>query len=294
MLFTLLTLTVIFCIIKLVVHSNMLAVLGTLMYITIPEILARFTAGGHSALTNLAILLVVYFYFSGKESKTESTNNYMFFSGMFAGLSDHKTVIIFASIFLNEMWLNYKVKKSLLRINDPLCLKAIMGFMAGLLVYWTYGLAVDTHFFIVDHFRNHLFERILHIDSLGYGGHHLSLSNLWVSFVKNAGWVYFVLAFFVYSYNFIKPKEENWKISFLFFWFLVGAVAFSVIDWRQTKHMLIIVAPLVLGTTLLINSQKKYRKSVLVAVVVITILYNIKILVGFIGTKDLLLISPLW
>ena len=119
----------------------------------------------------------------------------------------------------------------------------LWGFGLGILVYWIYGFIVDPKIFLIDHFQHHFMNRIFHVSELGYAGY-LTLGRYWAKFIGDLGWLFFVpSAIFL----FILLKGSKKRLDIFSYWFLTGGFIFSVIDWKETKHLMLIVIPLLFG-----------------------------------------------
>jgi hypothetical protein len=124
--------------------------------------------------------------------------------------------------------------------------------------------------FWMDHVRHHLVDRVLNYNARGLDmSAYPSVPRLWLEFLQHTGYLLLplgTLALGLFSFTGPPAGEEGtstsasssgWRgmVGLWAIWALMIAVAFSVIDWRQTKHL----APLVLPLTLAISCAGRSR-----------------------------------
>jgi hypothetical protein len=121
------------------------------------------------------------------------------------------------------------------------------GFAAGTFTWWTYAALVDARTFIDDHLRMHIAHRILlndvrlAVDPRRYAP---SIPEVWLEFAAHTGYLLLpvgLLGFAVWMFH--RRRDDGGAV--LLAWFLTGAVLYSLTDWRQTKHLMNQLAPLV-------------------------------------------------
>lgn len=276
--FTLLSCFVMYHLVYFIVHSRMLAILGTIAYFTIPEMLIMCVGGSNTSITICALLFIIYFY-QRKQRKA------LFSAGFLAGLIEQKISVILIPICISELLCN---KKSFHKNN--LFSFVLTGFIGGIGLYWLYGISISRSAFLQDHFYYHFVNRIFHVNDLGYGGYP-DIFELWNAFIEKTN-PFFVLPALISLFFILKTKN---KTSFVVYplWFICGAVAFSVVDWKSSKHLLLITPALLLSIFVFISERKSF--SILWVIPVIAgIIINIIKLLYFIQTKNMHIIANRW
>jgi hypothetical protein len=232
----------VFALLAALTGSRSWAFFGAALYFSFPEIFLRGCLGSieYTSASNFIFLVFLCFYFFGRAEENEEAPFWPVFSaGVFMALLNHKTVILPAALLLRESIISFKTGKTGNIFKNP----AVWGFFSGTLAFWAYGLLVNAGEFIRDHLRYHILDRITHAVDLGYYGYP-SAGRLWLEFNYSTGFVFLLAA--VPSALYLL-KDFRKKGSLLPLWFLTGAVAFSLVDWRQTKHLMLVLLPLLLA-----------------------------------------------
>ena len=256
--FFLATLVLIFVIIsKLRLVSPRLALFLCILYVSLPEVTVRSVGGSYTAISNFFLISMLYFYLIENRNAKLS-----FLCAMFGGLSNHK-------LFLFPLAL---IIKRFFNKNRPLIVKGIIfGFLSGILIYWAYGLSINPKLFFADHFQRHFINRIFHISQLGYINYP-NFFGYWRRFIVNLGWPVFVLGL---TSLLILLRSKNRELVIFPFMFFTGAVIFSVVDWKETKHLMLIVIPLIFGIAYLFNllANKKYVSTIFIKIGILITLF---------------------
>jgi len=261
--FSCLTAFILFCFIEKLTHSRFLAVLGLLLYFTFPEIFIRSSYGGYMAITNFGLFLLAYLYIEPSPSvdKRQAAGGVYatLLAALFLGLANHKAVILPMAIGMREFSARLGKEKILRVLKAAALHPAFIGFLAGTFLFWAYGLILKPDVFIQEHFQYHLINRIVHRADLGYTGYPAAWK-LWKGFfwyplgqpILFLGAIVLILA--------LKElrKAENRKPA-LALWFLLGAFFFTVVDWRQTKHLMLLVPALVIGLFSYVPARRLFR-----------------------------------
>ncbi|MFC1630926.1 hypothetical protein ACFL2I_00010 [Candidatus Omnitrophota bacterium] len=258
-------------------QSRYISAIGVLCYISMPELLVRSIAGSYTSVTIFSMLVITYFYLKQKHKA-------VFLSALFAALVNHKAAIILLPIGLIELYERGIFKRG------NLFYFAIFGFTIGTVLFWSYGIIVDKQAFLLDHFRYHLFNRVFHVSELGYQGYP-SISELWAEFTQNINPFLIFPALLSMIAIIICNRKKSWIIFPI--WFILGGVAFSVIDWRSTKHLQLIVPALVISLMIVISRSVKLKKAWL-TFVFLGIIVNLAKLLYFISSKNLFIIADHW
>ncbi|MFC1699045.1 hypothetical protein ACFL1I_03670 [Candidatus Omnitrophota bacterium] len=275
--FSLLCCLAIYNILLVTTHSRQISSLGVLCYVSLPELLVRSIAGSYTSVTIFSMLVITYFYLMQKHKA-------VFLSALFAALVNHKAAIILLPIGLIELYERGIFKRG------NLFYFAIFGFTIGTVLFWSYGIIVDKQAFFLDHFRYHLFNRVFHVSELGYQGYP-SISELWAEFIQNINPFLIFPALLSMIAIIICNRKKSWIIFPI--WFILGGVVFSVIDWRSTKHLQLIVPALVISLMIVISRSVKLKKAWL-TFVFLGIIINLAKLLYFISSKNLFIIADYW
>jgi hypothetical protein len=271
-----------------------------LAYATSPEVFVRSSYGGYFAIGSFALLLMLLATVDRDASNNDGQNLFGFAAGCFAAWSDHKLVLFPFAIVLwqtlrtRNQWNRNLVKAAL----QPV----VIGFAAGTLLFWIYGLMVNAATFWLEHVRIHLLDRILHynprnpLGSLRYP----SVSGLWIEFWQHTGYLPLPLGLLSIYLVLVSPDERNTRGSSLYgiaglwgVYVLINAIVFSWADWRMTKHLMLLMPVLYLAPSLWAAGYPK--RLVLAAVIFLVLLtWNIytvhEIVKNFLAFR----ISPSW
>lgn len=233
--------------------SRGLSFLGALVFSTLPPVFILSAGGLHVALTNFLLISLAYGYITTLQIMPSDKYKYLtlFFMGLSAAWSTHVAVILPIAIIFREYFTRLKSGK----IPHIFANAAVTGFIAGIFLFLIYGIGIDAKTFYRDHIRYHLWDRIFHINSLGYGGYP-SIAGLWKIFGYELGYPFFPLALCALLFSFRRDREIDTRETILSFWFLTGAIAFSVVDWRDAAHLVFIIAPAIITACAFISRQK--------------------------------------
>ena len=157
-----------------------LALLAAAVYATSPETFVRSSYGGYFAISQLALLEILLAVETAKRANG-------FVAGGFAALACHKLVFLPATIAVWEAIRlpRLSIAASCLR---PLRHPVVLGFAAGTLLYWGYGLSINAAAFWQDHVHSHFLDRIMHVDPFHYSGYPSPLG-LWREFCEHTGYL---------------------------------------------------------------------------------------------------------
>lgn len=228
------------------------------LYLSCPETLVRSVYAGYFAATVLAMLVAAMLF--ERSPSRFSGLGWFAAAGALAALVDHKTVVLVLGaaglVVARAAW-------DLLRGEIPFRAAAVWaaldrrvialggGFSLATFAWWGYGLAVDSPAFIRDHLRMHIAHRMLLNDlrlSHDAGRYAPSITELWVEFAAHTGYLFLPVAL-VAALAWIFTRGEDDRRAILATWFLAGMVAFTLTDWRQTKHLMNQLAPMAVAAT---------------------------------------------
>jgi hypothetical protein len=243
------------------------AALGScVLYITLPEIYVRSSYGGYLAVTNFLLMSGAYFYaqacglFPDQKEDAGSERGLgrrLAAGAMFlGGWADQKAILLplaaAAHALLRAALDKPFMKEALgsLRAWRPIsflrqCFARadilagfIVGaaFLAGWGSYALYGLSIAPQAFIQDHIQGHFAERMNlgAVNVFGSEYWYPSVAGLWLEFMDHSGWLLAPAALLAALYAVTQLRQAH---GLFLLWAAIGALAFSVVDWRQTKHM---------------------------------------------------------
>jgi hypothetical protein len=238
------------------------AVLAAAVYTTSPEVFVRSSYGGYFAISQFALLEILLFVDAWHSATRRGGHLGLAVNGLLAGgfaaVACHKLVFLPAAIAAYEV-LRGPAESIARRCGRVVRHPVVIGFVAGTLLFWTYGLAIHPGEFWREHFRTHLVDRVLHENPLGYSGYP-SPMGLWQEFCRHTGYVLLPLGVTAMAVRFWfrprgpdasdEPMDPSLPPSSIHIWILWAgglALAFTLIDWRQTKHLAPLFLPLVMA-----------------------------------------------
>jgi hypothetical protein len=242
--------------------SKIAAVGACAIYATLPEIYVRTSYGGYMAITNFLLVSGAYFYieacglFPDQKATAPAGRRAGGLAALLGGWADQKAILMSFAIpthavvravldrpFMTETLgllrrgrIVELVKNAFARPDISAAFMIGAGFIAGWAMFAAYGLLVAPVAFIADHIVGHVAERLTltRIEFLGADFNYPSVQGLWIEFFDHSGWPLLPVAALAGLYSFGRIKEAP---GVLLIWVLIGAIGFSVVDWRQTKHL---------------------------------------------------------
>ncbi|MBP2674264.1 MAG: hypothetical protein H6Q84_1104 [Deltaproteobacteria bacterium] len=222
-------------------------------YACTPAVFVRSSYAGYFAATNLLQILILSLLEDREFPSDRYRRTACFLAGALVALCDHKMVLLPVSVALWEFLRKREggTRPAVLSaVSHPL----VTGFAAGTAVFWAYGLAINPEEFFRDHVHNHLVDRILHHNPLGYGGYP-GLAGLWAEFWVHSGYLLLPLGIvslgaLCFGGRMMNIRGSGWRgtAGLWCIWTLVIALVFSVVDWRQSKHLAPMAMPLMLAS----------------------------------------------
>jgi hypothetical protein len=170
-------------------------------------------------------------------------------AGAFAALLNHKTVVLVLAV---AALAGLDALRTRLRAWDRSALALVGGFGAGTLLWWVYGLSVHAPAFIQDHLRKHLAHRALFYDfRLGASPERYApgMADVWLEFAAHTGYLFVPLAVVALMLWAVRGQRMGLLLAV---WFLAGAVLYTLTDWRQTKHLMNQLTPMVVACVALL------------------------------------------
>lgn len=275
--FTLTGCLALYALLSFITGSYRLSLIGTLSFITIPEILIRSIGGSYTSITLFCAIILIYFYLNNQRKM-------LFLAAFFSALANHKLLIVVVAIALAEIIRGKFLKK------DSNAWIIILGFLGGEALFSAYGLSIHAQSFVQDHFYYHFINRIFHISDLGYGGYP-DTSQLWISFFTKLNpflTLCFLVSLFLSVMLFLKDAAVVLPL-----YFIIGGVIFSVVDWRSTKHLMLVV-PALVSMFFAVSSRIVRFKKIFVPILLCGIIFNVVFIIYFVHTKEMLIISKHW
>jgi len=222
-----------------------------LVLATFPEFLVRGAYGGYFAVATLATVALVATLDRARPGWAAAA------AAAFASLSEQKGLLLPAA------WL----------IAAPLGagfgrFGPGLGAAAGLVAFATWGLAVDAPAFVYDFVKVHVVRRLAlgdvrfaHDARIWYP----SITELWAEFAARYGLVFTLSAAAASSWALrsAAPRARVCGAAVL-----LGAIVFSLTDWRQTKHLSLLAAPALLALAAAFPRTRRARLVYLVLIAV--------------------------
>lgn len=245
-----------------------LGLLAAAAYASSPETFVRSGYGGYFALGQLAALLLLW--------NAGGPRSAALLGGAFLALSDHKL------LFLPLALAGWEWKEH--RRPHP----AALGFLGGSALFWSWGLSVDAATFWVEHVRGHLVDRALHVNPLGYGGYPGPLE-LWSEFARHTGALLLPFGAWALAQEArVAHEARRWAL-----WALLTSAAFTLVDWRQTKHLTPLLLPLLLAPMRRAGRDPSYRLPA-AACLALVLAWNLSACVALARDFRSLAVSPAW
>ncbi len=243
-----------------------LALLVPVVYATSPEVFVRSSYGGYFAISMFALvqMLQAIERWAGERRVGDcriAARGHCLLAGAFAAVVNNKLVLLPAAVGLWQF-----VRLSDERVTKRFARAAghpvVLGFGAATAAFCLYGLAISPGDFLSDAVRIHLVDRITHHHPFGFGNYP-SVPGLWLEFWQHTGYVLLPLGLTALgalcvrrdaAHDSIHAATGESRLPGLYstaglwaVWAVAVAVAFSLIDWRQTKHLMPLMLPLLLG-----------------------------------------------
>lgn len=248
-----------------------MGLLAGLAYATSPEVFVRSSYGGFFSISNFSLMMMLladaeWVANSGRMSRCSAV-----LAGAYAALGNHKVMLFPASLVL------YRVGTSIVRrewrdVPRAALNPVAVGFVIGTALFWLHGAYVDWQVFWVDHVMSHVVDRLVHEDRLQYMGKipYPSAAGLWQEFCEHSGYVLLPVGLLSLVWGLWKGTagrtnartEPNLRVMAV--WTAVTAVAFSLTDWRQTKHLMPLMIPLHLAPVCLTAKRPMLKAAVAV------------------------------
>lgn len=266
------------------------AALAAAAYATLPEVFVRSGYGGYYALT--AVTLTAGAWLAADRPLIGRGAGV---AGALAALANHKTLLLGAA--------TVAVRLALRRGPSP---ALALGMAAGTAAFWAWGLAIDPADFVGEHLLDHGVRRFAGGEVLARGGEPVYPSRLgvWLEFGAHFGWVWVALVASALARALrvgfrrraadAAPAGDDVHLAVLSVWVLAVAVAFTLTDWRQTKHLCLLApAAAVLIGTMEARAAGRWRAAIRLGLAV-SLAWNAVWIVRLASDFGAMAPTPLW
>ena len=269
-----------------------LAGLGSLLALSVPETLVRQAYGGYHAVTILFLLIGVGLYIEAASThRTVSPvrlpgglrglarmplDGAALACGLLGALAEQKLLLLVLAVLAHRLLTPGPAGGGGRFAPDAafsVALSLAGGFVLGNAVWFGYGLILDPATFIRDHVQLHLVNRFLLNDvrftasAVRYAP---SIPALWTEFLSHTGWLIVPLG----ALGAAGLLGRRHPAGVLAFWIAIGAVGFSVTDWRQTKHLMLILPAVAAGAVAAVALAPKGLRTAASAALAACLLLN--------------------
>jgi len=266
-------------------QANTLALLLIVFLLTTPEFVVRASYGGYMAISCCFLTLALVLQGSDPGHRKERVA-----VGILAALANHKLAFHYLGTVVFSILRAGKklVGGSFNRMRAAgLFPWGMLGFGCGTLLFWLYGFVTNKDAFYIDHLRIHILNRVGAEDLFHYTGY-LSSVGVWIEFFQHQGYVLLILWMYALIAGF---KRYGLRYGGVVIPLLLGIILFTLTDWRQTKHLMLLLPYIFVFYP--IPAQRSGR--VILSVICITgIARNIFVLVKLAQDFSYISPTPLW
>jgi hypothetical protein len=275
--------------------SAIWAVLGALLYVSFPEVFIRSSFAGFTVVGNLFASLVLLLYVTRLQNGRNGAA--LFSAAALMSGSNQKALLVVPALLLHHLLQHIRAGggRGLCRwaaglVTDPLFLGVVVGWGT----FCAYGMWADADTFVRDHLYYDLRDRFLlqdirltHLNGWWYP----SIPEVWVEFSRNLSWAFLPMAAAAVLWLAPHITAPEWAVVP---WVLLGAVLGSLTDWRQTKHLMLILPPLVVGWVVASDRWGRVLHAVALAAAVFCIVWGFTVSARLWGDFTLLAPSTIW
>jgi hypothetical protein len=285
---------------------------SALLYATLPEVYVRSAYGGYMAMTNFLTMSGAYFYLqaTGLLADREDAAGIQAASGKRAAgtaylgaLANQKWLLVAAAVGVHATLrlLGESTPRNLFtRARQSRAFRTALlitaAFLAGWASYAVYGVAVAPRDFVGDHLIEHVLKRFrfndVNLATVEHGAWvYPSILALWIEFCSHLNWLIAAVSLLALGRAARRAREAE---GLFLIWIIIGAIGFSLIDWRMTKHLSKILPPLIVLCGALWASCQGKTKQALTGVLGVALLWNLWTIVHTMQNFDYLKVSPIW
>jgi hypothetical protein len=266
------------------------------VYATCPEVFVRSSYGGYFGISMFAAICLLWAASSWDNHREKRDFRACLLSGFFAAWANHKLVLLPFALSLSQVSRYLRRRRN---SNGPTAWHpALIGFLVGTGLFWIYGLSFSPGAFWEDHLRTHLLDRIAHVNPLGYVGYPTMLG-LWKEFWENTGYVLLpvaCIAFIDCAFRGVLSEKNGISTATIrswLVWVAVTATVFTIVDWRMTKHLSVLILPLHLVIAVWVEKGRLYQWVTCVAFVA-ALGWNLSILHRLVTDFSSFQVTPGW
>lgn len=266
--------------------SLAISILVPLAYASVPEVIGRACCAAYMPVTIVFLVAGGWWYLAprrGRPGTAAATAPFCqgpwpwgvaFTAGAFLALANHKAVVAVAAMVLAGAVAHALRKGWRGGLRALITSPVLWGFVAGTAAFWVAGLLVSPEVFITDHLLYHGLDRVAHVDTLGYvvGGVYPGVGELWWRFVWDLGLALPAVAAAALVWLVAAGAGRERHVLTLIFWLVLVSVAFSVIDWRQTKHLMHLMPVVVLAPAAAAGWSRRLGRVVWTGLLVVALL----------------------
>ncbi len=222
-----------------------LAAALALVLASFPEFLVRGAYGGYFASVTLLSLLVL-------SALRDSTTRGTAWPAALAALCDQKGLVVPLGATLTAA-----------RYSGIARWRPLIAACAALVLFAAWGLWIAPQHFLYDFVREHVWLRLqpgnLRLDA-DAAAWYPSAPELWREFVSRHGLVFTLLAG---AASVLGLRSRDASVRAAAAAVALGALVFSLTDWRQTKHLAQLLAPALVAVGGLVEGRPGYRRALL-------------------------------
>ncbi len=269
------------------------AVLAIAAYVTLPEIFVRSAYGGYYALTAATLLAGVALAVRPSGGRVPAG-----LAGGLAVLANQKAVVVGGAIALARG--TAAVTSRSLRALAPAAPWWI-GLAIGGAAFWIYGLSVSPEEFVRDHVLEHGVHRFSGGEVVSRSGESVYASRLgiWAEFVRHFGAAWCALAVAALAAAGMRVRKTaadpaRLETGTMLAWTVIGAILFTATDWRQTKHLSLLVPAVVPLIAVLASSRGPRAAWVVRGGLVLAVAWNVSWIVRLARDFAAMSVTPVW
>ncbi len=271
------------------------AILCGALYTSFPEVFIRSSFAGFTAVGNLFASLVLLLYVG--RARGERWGAALFSAAALMAGSNQKALLIVPAVLLHHLITEiraggFKGVWSWVAglVTNPFFLGVVVGWGG----FCAYGLWADADTFVRDHLYYDFRDRFLlqdvrfgHLDEWWYP----SIPEVWLEFARNLSWLFLPLAAVAVLWLTPRVSAPEWV---LVPWMLVGSALGSLTDWRQTKHLMLILPPLIIGWTVVAGRGGRVLRALALAAALFCIVWGLTVSARLWGDFASLPPSTIW
>jgi hypothetical protein len=269
-----------FAILAEIAPSYFLAALLNVVFLTLPEIFVRNSYAGYQNISNFLLLLAIYHFINNCED---------WLTPLLLATTNQKCVLVLgmavgAWLLLNKVHWRVFVNKTM------------VGLLVGMILLYAYGLVIHPPSLLEDQFQRHGIDRLLH-QNPNKGMNYPSFTGLWSMFAFDYGYPFLLLAL-ASTALLCRNRKIFPRAMVLIFVIAATALLFSLVDWKMTKHLDLMVPAIILVIAYGFRDRcwqvcGKYRGIVL-AVIALVLINNAWIIVKLAQDFNWLKVTPIW